>query len=39
MNTLEFIAWAMGILFVGVPFIFYGIPCIIAAIVAWRATR
>lgn len=39
MDPLEFVVWAMGIVFIGVPFVLFGIPCIIAAIIAWRGMK
>jgi hypothetical protein len=39
MNGYEFLAWALGIIFIGLPLAIFGLPCIVAAIMAWRFDR
>ena len=39
MDPLEFLLWALGIVLIGIPLVFFGLPCIIAAIAIWRACK
>lgn len=39
MDPLEFILWLVGIAVIGVPAVFFGIPCIIAATAIWRCMK
>lgn len=39
MDALTFLLWALGIIVIGIPAVLFGIPCIISAIVAWRAFK
>lgn len=39
MNGYELLAWALGIIFIGLPMVLFGIPCLTAIIIAWRMDR
>lgn len=39
MDPLEFILWLVGIAVIGVPAVFFGIPCILAGIAIWRGFK
>ena len=39
MDPLEFLLWALGIVLIGIPAVVFGIPCIMAIIIAWRMDK
>ena len=39
MTGYEFLAWALGIIFIGLPLVLFGVPCIVAAVIAWRLDK
>jgi len=39
MDGLEFALWGLGIIVIGLPLVFVGIPCIAGIVMAWIASR
>lgn len=39
MDGLEFALWALGIIVIGTPSVFVGIPCITGIVMVWIASR